>query len=181
MVIRNIYIGFFFVLVFFPELAFAQTVKGKIIGDKGDPVPFATIFVSETREGTISNAEGKYSIQLEKGTYHFTIRSIGYIQEVKEVKVFADSINLDIKLKMQTYELQEVKVFPGKEDPAWFIMRKAIAKAPYYRQKIKYYEAAMYIKANVFFSRIPGIYKNKIEIEGGKRKERMKENVAEVS
>lgn len=180
MVIRNIIIVIHFVLVIFPYLIVAQTVTGKITGEKGEPIPFATIFVAETREGTISNADGYYSIQLEKGNYHFTIRSMGYIQEVREVNLHTDSMNLDIRLKMQTFELKEVKVFPGKEDPAWFIMRKAIAKAPFYRQKIKHYEADMYIKANVFFSSIPGVYKNKIEIEGRKLKELIKENVTYV-
>ena len=60
------------------------------------------------------------------------------------------------------------------------IMRKAIAKAPYYRQKIRHYEADMYIKANFFFSSIPKVYQNKIEIEGRKLKELVKENVTYV-
>lgn len=158
----------------------AQVVTGKITGEKNEPIPYATIFVAETREGTISNPDGNYRIQLEKGNYHFTVRSMGYIQELLEVNVNSDSINLNIKLKSQTFELKEVKVFPGKEDPAWFIIRKAIAKAPYYRQKIRHYEADMYIKANFFFSSIPSVYKNKIEIDGRKLKELVKENVTYV-
>lgn len=158
----------------------AQMVTGKITGEQNEPVPYATIFVAETREGTISNSDGNYVIQLEHGTYHFTVRSMGYIQEQMEVNVVADSTNLNIRLKKQTFELKEVKVFPGREDPAWYIMRKAIAKAPYYKQKIKHYEADMYIKANFFFSSIPTVYKNKIEIEGRKLKELIKENVTYV-
>ncbi|HCE58250.1 MAG TPA: hypothetical protein DER09_10585 [Prolixibacteraceae bacterium] len=158
----------------------AQVVTGKITDEKNIPIPYATVFVAETREGTISNPDGNYQIPLEKGTYHFTIRSLGYIPELLEVNVNSDSINLNIKLKSQTFELKEVKVFPGKEDPAWFIIRKAIAKAPYYRQKIKHYEADMYIKANFFFSSIPSVYRNKIEIDGRKLKELVKENVTYV-
>ena len=166
--------------IFFSTGLSAQVISGKITGEKNDPIPYATIFVAETREGTISNSDGNYHIQLEKGTYHFTVRSLGYIQEQLEVKINTDSTNLNIKLKKQTFELQEVKVFPGKEDPAWYIMRKAIAKAPYYRQKVKHYEADMYIKANFFFSSIPSVYKNKIEIDGRKLKELVKENVTYV-
>ena len=158
----------------------AQVVTGRIINEQNEPVPYATVFVAETREGTISNTDGHYRIQLEKGTYHFTVRSMGYIQELLEVKVNNDSINLNIKLKKQTFELKEVLVLPGKEDPAWYIMRKAIAKAPFYRQKIKHYEADMYIKANFYFSSIPTVYKNKIEIDGRKLKELVKENVTYV-
>jgi hypothetical protein len=168
----------FFLLVSYQSQA--QIVAGKIINEKNEPVPYATIFISETREGTISNSEGNYQIQLSGGIYHFTIRSLGYQQVIKEVNVDTDSIVMDIKLQLQPFEIKEVKVFPGKEDPAWFIMRKAIAKAPYYRTKIKYYEADMYIKSNFAFTSIPKIYQNKIEVEGRKLKELIKENVTYI-
>lgn len=158
----------------------AQFIAGKVINEKNEPIPYATIFISETKEGTISNSEGNYQIQLPIGIYHFTIRSLGYQQVIKEVNVNTDSISLDIKLQLQPFEIKEVKVFPGKEDPAWFIMRKAIAKAPYYRTKIKYYEADMYIKSNFAFTSIPKVYQNKIEVEGRKLKELIKENVTYI-
>ena len=158
----------------------AQVVTGKIVNQQNEPVPFATIFVSQTKEGTISNLEGNYHIQLLNGVYHFTIRSLGYLQAIKEVNVNSDSINLDITLQKQAFEIKEIKIFPGKEDPAMFIMRKAIGKAPYYRTKIKRYEADMYIKSNFAFTSIPKIYQNKIELEGRKLKELIKENVTYV-
>ena len=158
----------------------AQVVTGKIMDEQNQPVPYSTIFVSETREGTTSNTEGNFQIQLEKGVYHFTIRSMGYLQNIKEVNVNSDSIYLDIILQKQTFEIKEVKVFPGKEDPAWFIMRKAIAKAPYYRKRIKHYQADMYIRANFNFSNIPKVYQNKVEIDGRKLKDLVKENVTYI-
>lgn len=179
--IRDLYI--LSVLIFGSLISFqtqAQIVTGRIIGEKNELIPFATIFVTETKEGTISNSEGNYNLQLERGRYTFTVRSMGYLQHTQEVNVNSDSMNLDIPLKQQSFEIKEVKIFPGKEDPAWFIMRKAIAKAPYYRQKIKHYEADMYIKANFAFSNIPNLYKNKFEIEGRKLKELIKENVTYV-
>ena len=158
----------------------AQVVAGKIVNEENEPVPYVTIFVPETREGTISNTEGKFKIKLPRGKYNFTIRSLGYLQANKEVIVNQDSLNLDITLKKQSYQIKEVKIFPGKEDPAWFIMRKAIAKAPYYRSKIKHYQADLYIKSNFAFSNIPKVYKNKNKIEGRKLKELIKENVTYV-
>jgi hypothetical protein len=166
---------------FFAFQSQAQVVAGKIVDDKNVPIPYATIFVTETKEGTISNSEGNYKIQLLHGIYHFTIRSLGFVQVIKEVKnVASDSLTLNITLQKQSFEIKEVKVFPGKEDPAWFIMRKAIAKAPYYRQKIKHYEADLYLKSNFAFTNIPKMYQNKIEVEGRKLKELIKENVTYV-
>jgi len=159
----------------------AQVVTGKIVDEQNVPIPYATIFVTETKEGTISNSEGNYKIQLLHGIYHFTIRSLGYVQVIKEVNnLNSDSLTLNITLQKQSFEIKEIKIFPGKEDPAWFIMRKAIAKAPYYRQKIKHYEADLYIKSNFAFTSIPKVYQNKIEIEGRKLKELIKENVTYV-
>ncbi|HSO86567.1 MAG TPA: DUF5686 and carboxypeptidase regulatory-like domain-containing protein [Draconibacterium sp.] len=176
----NILVIFLFAS-FFAIQTQAQIVSGKIVDEQNIPVPYATIFVSETKEGTISNSEGNYHIQLLHGVYHFTIRSLGYVQVIKEVNnTSSDSLILNITLKKQAFEIKEVLVFPGKEDPAWFIMRKAITKAPYYRQKIKHYEADLYIKANFAFTSIPRVYQNKIEIEGRKLKELIKENVTYV-
>jgi len=170
-----------FFATFFTFQTHAQFVAGKIVDEKNEPVPYATIFVAETKEGTISNSEGNYKIQLPHGVYHFTIRSLGYVQLINEVNNFkSDTTILNIILQKQSFEIKEIMILPGKEDPAWYIMRKAIAKAPLYRQKIKHYEADLYIKSNFTFTSIPRVYQNKIEIEGRKLKELIKENVTYV-
>ncbi len=171
-------------LIFFVTLCIAQTkaqtIAGKILNEQNEPIPYATIFVHESKEGTISNSDGDFKLQLNRGTYHLTIRSLGFNQAEKEVVLNTDSLNFDIILKTQKYEIKEVKIFPGDEDPAYFIMRKAMAKAPYYRKKVKHYEAGLYIKSNFEFTNIPKIYQNKIEIEGKKLKHYFKENVTYV-
>jgi len=158
----------------------AQTISGKIIDEKNEPIPYATIFVREAKEGTISNTNGDFKLQLNSGTYHLTVRSLGFVQVIKEVDLNTDSLNFNIILKNQKYDIKEVKIFPGDEDPAYFIIRKAITKASYYRQKIKHYEADLYIKSNFEFTNIPKIFQNKIEIDGKKLKHYFKENVTYV-
>ena len=158
----------------------AQIILGKISNTKNEPIPYATIFVHETKEGTISNADGNFKLQLNPGTYHLTIRSLGYIQLEKTVHPVSDSMVVNITLTHQDFKIKEIKIFPGNEDPAYFIMRKAMAKAPYYRKKIKHYEADLYIKSNFEFTNIPKIYQNKIEIDGKKLKHYFKENVTYV-
>jgi hypothetical protein len=158
----------------------AQVVTGRILGPQNEPIPYATIFVTETKEGTITNSEGNFRLQLPRGNYHLTIRSMGFVQTEKEVYLNSDSLNINVTMQRQEFEIKEVKVFPGKEDPAWFIMRKAIANAPFYREKIKHYEADLYLKSNFVFSNIPRLYQNKIEVNGKKLKEVLKENVTYV-
>lgn len=163
-----------------PFFANAQIVSGLITDENNSPVPYATIYVPETKEGTTSNIEGKFQFQLPPGTYHFTVRSMGYLQNKLEVVVQSDSMFLPITMKVQEFEIKEIKVFPGKEDPSYFIMRKAMAKAPYYRSKIKSYTADLYIKSNFEFTNIPKVIE-KQEIEDGMRfKDVFKENVTYV-
>lgn len=158
----------------------AQVISGKIVTELNQPLAYTTVYVQETKTGTITNAYGKYSLQLEKGNYHLTIRSLGFVQIEKEVQLTADTLVLNLVMQRQEFQIKEVKVFPGKEDPAYFIIRKAITKAQYYRNKIKHYEADLYIKANFAFSNIPRLIK-KQEIEEGKKfKDVFKENVTYV-
>ncbi|MCG6186282.1 DUF5686 and carboxypeptidase regulatory-like domain-containing protein [Maribellus maritimus] len=166
--------------LFFPSVISGQNLYGKIVNEQNEAVPYATIFVSETREGTISNANGNYSLNLEKGTYHFLIRSLGYQQIEKEITLASDSLLFDIVLLQQEYQIKEIKVFPGKEDPAYYIIRKAMANAAYFREKIKHYEANLYIKSNFTFTNIPKLYQNRIEINDKKLKDAFKEDVTYV-
>ena len=168
-----------FTLLSFTNLK-AQVISGKITDEQNLPVPYATIFVSETREGTTSNVDGHFQLQLQKGNYHLTIRSMGYLQKNVNVELNTDSLFLPVILQVQEFELHEIKVFPGDEDPAYFIIRKAIAKAPYYREKIKHYEADLYIKANFEFTNIPAIIKKQEMDDGKKFKDYFKENVVYV-
>lgn len=160
--------------------ASAQIISGHISDENDHPVPYATIFVSETKEGTTSNIDGNFQLQLPLGTYHLTVRSMGYLQQNVNLIVDQDSMFLPITMQVQEFELHEIKVFPGDEDPAYFIIRKAIAKAPYYREKIKHYEADLYIKANFEFTNIPAIIKKQEMDDGKKFKDYFKENVTYV-
>lgn len=159
----------------------AQVISGQLTDEQNQTVPYATIFVSETKEGTTSNIDGNFVLQLPKGNYNLIIRSMGYQQVNKRVNLQTDSLFIPIQLKTQAFEIKEVKVFPGKEDASYFIMRKAMAKAPYYRKKIKHYNADLYIKSNFAFSNIPKLYQNKIQIGDDKKlKDYFKENVTYV-
>ena len=158
----------------------AQIVTGRIVNEQDEPVPYATIFIKELKEGTITNAGGHFRIQAPRGTYHFVFRSLGYLQEEKQVNINADSIRLDLVMQRQEFEIKEVLVFPGKEDPAYYIVRRAMAKAAFYREKIKHYEADLYIKSNFTFTNIPRLYENRMEIDGKKMKDVLKEGTTYV-
>lgn len=158
----------------------SQEINGLISDEKNQPVPFATVYISEMKTGTTSNKEGKFHLNVPKGNYHISVRSMGYLQQNLEINLQEDSLFLPIVMKVQEFELKEIKVFPGDEDPAYFIIRKAIAKAPYYRQKIKHYNADLYLKANFEFTNIPKIIQRQEMDDGQQFKDYFKENVTYV-
>ncbi len=70
------------------------TLKGKVI-DKGlsEELTGVQIFVIETSEGTITDFDGNYSIDLEAGTYTVTFNYVGMVkQTIKDVKIVAGEV-----------------------------------------------------------------------------------------
>ena len=177
---RKLSVCFTLLLLTTHFFASGQVLSGRILDEQKQPVPYATIYISETRQGTTSNTNGDFSFNLPTGTFHLAVRSMGYEKLEKTVSLQTDSLFLPVTLQSQNFELAEIKVFPGDEDPAYFIMRKAIAKAPYYRKKIKHYGADLYIKANFAFSNIPNLIKKQEVEDGRKFKDYFKENVTYV-
>ena len=54
-------------------------ITGTVIdGDFNEPLPFANILLKETGEGVTSDFDGKYSFELEQGTYTLQFSFVGY-------------------------------------------------------------------------------------------------------
>jgi hypothetical protein len=62
--------------------------------------------------------------------------------------------------------LQSVTVRADKEDPAYTVMRKAIAKAKYHTQQIDAYSAKVYLKGKGQLKDYPWLAKKELEKEG---------------
>ncbi len=153
-------------LVFFPTSLHAGGVRGTVSSDDGERLSFATIFVAETGSGTTTNEEGRYEIQLDPGDYTLVFRYLGFRSEQRTVSVGENFQELDIVLEKQPYQLREVEIYAGDEDPAYTIMRKAIAKASYHRQQIDRYTAEVYIKGSGRLLKSPFFLRKMIEKEG---------------
>lgn len=146
--------------------ALATDVRGYVRSEEGSPLAFATIYIKETETGTTTNADGYYEVKLDPGTYHLTFQFIGYESVTKEVTVGTSYTELDVILKSQVMMLQDIKVYAGKEDPAYTIMRKAIAKAKFHTQQIDRYTAEVYIKGKGQLLDAPFFMRKTLEKEG---------------
>lgn len=165
MAIKNTLITLLFFCTLYTPLH-AGGVSGKVTDSRGAPLAFATIFVQQTGSGTTTNEEGNYEIRLAPGSYTLVFQFLGYKTEIREVRVGQRMELLNISLEEQAIQLQEVYVSGGKEDLAYTIMRKAIAKASYHRQQIEHYEATVYVKGSGRLKDSPFFLRKAIEKEG---------------
>jgi hypothetical protein len=135
-----------FILSFYPLLA--GGIRGKVTAGDGNPLPFATIFVMQSGSATVANENGFYQINLPAGNYEIVYQYMGYESQVRQVEVVNGFVEINIVLKSEVLIGEEVVVSASREDedPAYTIMRKAIAKARYHTQFIDNYSARVYIK-----------------------------------
>ncbi|WP_223035073.1 carboxypeptidase-like regulatory domain-containing protein [Hanstruepera marina] len=99
-------------LLTFTLSSFSQSISGKILSEKSEPIPFATIQIGENY-GVISNDEGNFSISTAdfKATDSVTISCLGYEKLGMQLQEF---ISQDYILKEHLNELSEVYVTDRK-------------------------------------------------------------------
>ena len=143
--------------------ASAQVLKGNIVNQKEEPISFATIYIKEASSGIVSDDRGEFQSTLEKGTYTLEASALGYEKKVVPVTITDKETMLRIVLSEKTYLLDELIVRPGNEDPAYPIMRKVIAHAPYHLRQVKSYESNVYLKGTFKVEKIPALVKIQIQ------------------
>jgi hypothetical protein len=141
----------------------AQVLKGRIVNSSGEPVPYATIYIHELRQGTAANTKGDYEIKLPAGQYTVTYQSMGFAPQYFTVTVSGQDVRKDVTLQMQYYQIPEVRISATGEDPAYGIMRKAIGMAPYYLNCISHYKSEVYLKGSMTIKKIPALIKTMIK------------------
>ena len=83
------------------------TVKGFVKDDKGDPMIGVTLIVKGTNFGTVSNADGSYSIDVPYGGATLMVSYIGYAPQEINVN---NRTKIDITLLEDSKALEEVVV-----------------------------------------------------------------------
>src|SRR5690554_6722509 len=165
---RNMRINFLFLflVLFTPLLAEAQGVKGTVIDQDGTPLPYTTIYVKETGSGSVTNQNGRYELRLQPGNYNISFQFLGYKSEQIVVSVGNEMITRDVVLQKQSYTLQAAEIDGGKEDPAYKVMRKAIAKSSYHRQQVDHFTCEVYLKGGGRLVDSPWFLRKTLEKEG---------------
>ena len=147
---------------------YSATITGTIKEKKGGVLPFSSILVKGTTQGVSANSKGEYAVQLEPGEYTLVCQYIGHTSIEKKIKVGKANQVIDFELEEQRYNLNEVVVTSGAEDPAYAIIRKAIARREEHRKEIKSFKCEVYIKGQLQLRSFPKtFFGRKIDFEDG--------------
>lgn len=133
-----------FFLLFFNTISQAQ-LSGRITDAQGHPLPYVSVYVEGTTQGTSSNTEGYYFLDLKKGQHRIVYQSIGFKKHVESISVEGKTVK-NITLQPSDIELAEVVIKSNAEDPAYAIIRKAIEMRKPHRDEVPAYSCDVYIK-----------------------------------
>ncbi len=116
--LRRIFILLTSLVLTSPAISLAQnvTLKGKITDqDTRKPIPFVNVGIKDKHTGTISNANGEYSLELHKGTYTVVFSSVEYEKQMQTVTL-TDGKNpdLNVTMKLASHELNMIVVSASK-------------------------------------------------------------------
>lgn len=145
-----------------PICLFAQTLKGKIVDTAGNSIPGATVYLRELALGIMSDDKGEFQTTLKKGSYTCEFSSLGYERTIVPVVITDQQHVVRVEMKERVYELKEVRISAKGEDPAYAVMRKVIAMAPFYLHQVKMYQSETYVKGTIKIEKIPGFVKIKV-------------------
>jgi hypothetical protein len=85
-------------------LAQQFTITGTLKDSGGQPIPFASVYLKNTTNGTSANVDGKYSIKLKTGEHTLSFRAVGYKQQEHIINLTAD-IYLKVNQTNQNYTI----------------------------------------------------------------------------
>lgn len=118
-------------------------IEGQVLDAQGEPLSYVNVYVKNTSNGTTTNVDGYYELNLASGTYDIVFQYVGY----NTVTQSLDSpSNRDVVLQVQRYEMEEVVIAADAEDPAYAIIRKAQAKRKYHKGQLNNYECDVYMR-----------------------------------
>ena len=120
------------IFTFFSLAINAQlTLKGKVVDEQNEPLPYVNVIIKGTTTGTTTNDNGRFSITLKnkkrRGVLEFSF--VGFT--TRDVKINPKRNNLTIVLKEEANELDEVVVvsrpkkrLKKKDNPAYRILKE---------------------------------------------------------
>ena len=132
------------------------SLNGKVMDTKGDPIPYANVFIEGTSNGTVTNSNGDFYVELKQGQQPvLVIQSIGYNRIKYPIGPKTRINELKITLTSQLQEIQEVYVSAKAKNLGAEIIRKANKRKSHYDKMYDNYSVDVYMKGAVRLDSIP--------------------------
>ena len=96
--------------------AWAQTNLKGTVKEGSEGLPGVSVVVVGTTKGTLSNADGTYSLALTKGTYQISFSFIGYAAQTQSVTIGDSDVTLDVNLSSSDNVLDAVVISTGSRN-----------------------------------------------------------------
>jgi len=122
------------------------TLTGKITEVKGNTIPFASVYVSTTTQGTSSNVDGQYKLSLPAGKIELLFTAVGF-DDRRVTVVMKENTTLDIVLAPKIFTLNDVIIKSSNSNRADNIIKKVIAQRKTYLNEINAFSCEVYTKA----------------------------------
>lgn len=132
-----------FLIVLFSVQLSAQ-ITGKVTDREGNALPYVNIYIENSYKGTTTNDDGYYILDYkEKESQNIIFQFLGYKTITKTIQPEHFPFTLNVSMEEESTQLNEV-VIDHKEDPAYRIIREAIAHRKKNSAKIESYTADFY-------------------------------------
>lgn len=139
----------------------AQIFSGRVTDRRGEGIPFATVYIHELKSGISADLNGEFLSKLSPGRYTLEASSLGFKREQFVVEMGNINLYRTLVLEEISYELNEALFSGRRDDRGSVIMRKAIAKAPYFKYQVREYDADSYLKGTFKITKVPALLKLK--------------------
>jgi len=123
------------------------TVKGKVMDQNGEILPFVNVYVKGTSQGTTSNFDGEFSLDLQNGTSQTIVfQYVGFKKIEVPVNINTKTSDLEIVMKTDATMLGQVTVTADGKDPAYGIIKNAQKHRIKHLNQLNAYNVDIYIK-----------------------------------
>ncbi len=138
----------FTLAILFTLTAYSQTgIRGVTKSESGEILPFSTVYIKGTTNGTTSNSDGQFYLKTPSGTQTIVAQYVGYKVVEKQITLNeGQTIQFDFVLQEQALQLKEVIVTAGDEDPAYRVIRESIKKRKFYENEVSAFQTDAYLK-----------------------------------
>jgi len=143
-------------LLLLPSCVLAGILKGKITDEKGERLPFATVYIEGTTTGVNANGNGDYELTVGPGLYKVICQYVGYKQTIFNLSVTGpETITHNFVLSAQHLSISEVVIRSDAEDGAYEIIRNAIARRDFHLNQVRSLQTDIYLKGSIKSRKMP--------------------------